>query len=83
MLPRVKQGGHQPCLSGLKPGPVPEGQGGPPPAPDAEDLLCVFLAVGRGRDDKQAVQQVNGDAVGALVAGAPDPGEEGEGRLSG
>lgn len=44
-------------------------------APDAKDLLCVFLAVGGGGDDEQTVQQVNGDAVGALVAGAPDPGD--------
>ena len=58
--------------SGRQPGPAREGQG-PPPAPDAKDLLCVFLAVGGGGDDKQTVQQVNGDAVGALVAGAPDP----------
>lgn len=53
------------------------------PAPDTEDLLRVLLAVGRGGDDEQAVQQVDGDAVGALVAGAPDAGEAGEGKLSG
>lgn len=66
--------------SGRQPGPAREGQG-PPPAPDAKDLLCVFLAVGGGGDDKQTVQQVNGDAVGALVAGALDPAEEEEGRV--
>ena len=49
------------------------------PAPDAEDLLRVLLAIGRGRDDEQSVQQVNGDAVGALVAGSPNPEKEGEG----
>ena len=62
---------------------VPMGQRGwtpAPPAPDAEDLLCVFLAVGGGGDDEQSVQQIDGDAMGALVAGAPDPGQEGEGR---
>lgn len=65
--------------SGRQPGPAREGRG-PLPAPDAKDLLCVFLAVGGGGDDEQTVQQVNGDAVGALVAGAPDPAEEEEGR---
>lgn len=53
------------------------------PTPDAEDLLRVFLAVGRGGDNQQAVQQINGDAMGALVAGAPDAGEVGKGKLSG
>lgn len=65
--PSVKQGGPQPAL----------------PTPDAEDLLRVFLAVGRGGDNQQAVQQINGDAMGALVAGAPDAGEVGKGKLSG
>lgn len=50
------------------------------PAPDAEDLLRVLLAVGRGGNDEQSVQQVDGDAMGTLVAGAPDPGKQGEGK---
>lgn len=57
----------------------PTGQEGarPPNLPNAQDLLRVLLTVGRGGDDKQPVQQVNGDAMGALVAGTPDPGEDG------
>lgn len=74
--PRVKQGGHQPLWPAAWSCPG----GGAPPAPDTKDLLCVLLAVGGGGDDEQPVQQVDGDAVGALVAGAPDPGEEEEGR---
>lgn len=79
LSPFVKQGGHQPCLSGPLPGPALECQVALS-APDAEDLLRVLFTVGRGGNDEQSVQQVDGDAVGTLVAGAPDPGEQGEGK---
>lgn len=62
----------------VDPSPASQAHGLVLPAPDAEDLLCVFLAVGGGGDDKQPVQQVYGDAVGALVAGAPDSEEKAE-----
>ena len=44
-----------------------------PRSPDLEDLPRLLLGVGLGGDDEQAVQQVDGDAVGALVVGASDP----------
>lgn len=36
-------------------------------SPDFEDLPRLFFTVGGGGDDEQAVQQVNGDSVRALV----------------
>lgn len=77
--PLARQGGRRPCRPGPRPGPAP-GRQAVPCIPDAEDLFRVLLTVGRGGDDEQSVQEVDGDAVGALVAGTPDPGEEGEGR---
>lgn len=41
-------------------------------SPDLEDLLRLFFGVRRRDDDEQAIQQVNGDAVRALVIGAAD-----------
>lgn len=81
--PPAKHGGGQPFLSGPQPRPAPERQAALP-IPNAENLLCVLLTVGRGGDDEQAVQEVDGDAMRALVAGTPDAGEEGgKGGLSG
>lgn len=68
-----------PDSSGPLPGPALECQVALS-APDAEDLLRVLLTVGRGGNDEQSVQQIDGDAVGTLVAGAPDPREQGEGK---
>lgn len=42
-------------------------------SPDLEDLPRLFLSVRRGGDDEQAIQQVNGDAMGALIVCATDP----------
>ena len=42
-------------------------------APDAEDLFDLLLRVRLSRYDEQSVQEVNGDAVGTTVRGAPDP----------
>lgn len=36
--------------------------------------MCLSRCRGGG-DDEQSVQQIDGDAMGALVAGAPDPGD--------
>lgn len=77
--PLSKQGGRRPCRSGPRSSPAP-GRQAALLIPDAEDLLRVLLTVGRGGDDEQSVQEVDRDAVGALVTGTPDPGEEGEGR---
>lgn len=41
-------------------------------SPDLQDLSGLFLGVRRGGDDEQAIQQVDGDAVGALIVGATD-----------
>ena len=35
--------------------------------PDVEDEANLFLGVGRRRDDEQAIQQIDGDAVRAFV----------------
>lgn len=36
-------------------------------SPDLEDLPCLFFGVRGGGDDEQAIQQVDGDAVRALI----------------
>lgn len=41
-------------------------------SPNLQDLSCLFLGVRRGGDDEQAIQQIDGDAVGALIVGATD-----------
>lgn len=59
--------------AGLRPCLLPGGhQGRSGDSPDLEDLLRLFLSVRRGGDDEQAVQQVDGDAMRALIIGATD-----------
>lgn len=41
-------------------------------SPDLQDLSGLFLSVRRGGNNEQAIQQVDGDAVGALIVGATD-----------
>ena len=44
-------------------------------AADVEDVAHLLLGIGRGVNDEEAVQQVNGDTVGRLVVGSPDFGD--------
>lgn len=41
-------------------------------SPDLEDLPRLFFGIRGGGNDEQAVQQVDGDAMRALVVGATD-----------
>lgn len=50
----------------------------PPPSPYVQDPADLLLAVRLRVDDEQAVQQVDGDAVGGAVAGAPAPHTRGQ-----
>lgn len=43
------------------------------PPPYFEDLLGLLVAVGGGGDDEQAVEEIDGESVGALVVGSPNP----------
>ena len=44
-------------------------------AANDEDLLGLRLGVGAGGYDHEPVEQIDGDAVGGLVVGAPDLGD--------
>lgn len=41
-------------------------------SPDLEDLPRLFFGVRGGGDDEQAIQQVDGDAMRALIVCATD-----------
>lgn len=44
----------------------------PAVSPDLKDLPRLFFGVGGGGDDEQAIQQVDGDAMRALIVCATD-----------
>lgn len=44
--------------------------------PDLEDLPRLFFSVWGGGDDEQAIQQIDGDAVRALIVCTADAAKE-------